>query len=128
LYLWHGGPALPSEGREREILPLGVSEERKQLSAEQVRKISRLARLELSDAEVESHRGALSVVVGLMDRMRAVDLAGVEPLAHVTDAHTRLDDDVPSPAMANEMLVRLAPESWNRFVRVPKVLDEGGGA
>ncbi len=99
-----------------------------QFNADEVRKIARLARLELSDAEVEDHRAALSAIVGYMERLRAVDLAGVEPLTHVGDTHTRLDDDVSTAGLPNSALMAIAPDTWEPFVRVPKVLEEGGGA
>lgn len=98
------------------------------LTIDQVRTIARLARLALTDAELEQQRSSLSAIVGYIDRLRAIDLTGVEPLTHVSDTHTRLGEDTPGPALPTYVLQRLAPESWEAFVKVPKVLDEGGGA
>lgn len=111
-------------------LPLSVSTPNVHppLSAEEVRRIARLARLDLSDGEVEEYRVSLSAIVGYMSRLRDIDLAGVEPLAHIGDTHTRLDEDTPSVPLSNATLMKLAPESWDGFVKVPKVLDDGGGA
>jgi aspartyl-tRNA(Asn)/glutamyl-tRNA(Gln) amidotransferase subunit C len=97
-------------------------------STEHVRKLARLSRLALSDAEVADAQAKISEVVRYIDRLRSIDLAGVEPLAHVGDTHTRLDPDVPGPALLNQALTDMAPDHWQGFVRVPKVLgDEGGG-
>lgn len=93
-----------------------------------MRRIARLARLELSGTEVEEHRVALSAIVAYMDRLRAVSPLPQEPLAHIGDAHTRLGEDVPVDGLPNSVLRTLAPDSWEAFVKVPKVLDEGGGA
>ena len=126
--------ALRIVGSERSArrghLPLCVStpNAHPSLSAEEVRRIARLARLEISDAEAEEYRASLSAVVGYMSRLRDVDLSGVEPLAHIGDTHTRLDEDVPSSSLSNDALMKLAPDRWEGFVKVPKVLDDGGGA
>lgn len=93
-----------------------------------MRRIARLARLDISDAEAEEYRASLSAVVGYMSRLRDVDLSRVEPLAHIGETHTRLDDDAPGAPLSNDALMKLAPDSWEGFVKVPKVLDEGGGA
>jgi aspartyl-tRNA(Asn)/glutamyl-tRNA(Gln) amidotransferase subunit C len=93
-----------------------------------VRKVARLARLSLSDAEVAAYQAKLSAVVTYVDRLRQLDLAGVEPMAHVGDTANRFDPDTPGPTLPNEVLMNLAPESLPPFLRVPKVLDDGAGA
>jgi aspartyl-tRNA(Asn)/glutamyl-tRNA(Gln) amidotransferase subunit C len=99
-----------------------------QLSADYIRKVARLSRLELSDAEIPDLQVRLSAVVTYFDRLRSVDLSGVEPLANVADTVNRLDEDTPGPTLANETLMRMAPDAMPPFIKVPKVLDEGGGA
>lgn len=98
------------------------------LTAEQVRKVAKLSRLALDEAQVEQYRGRLSAVLGYMDRLRKVDLTGVDPLTHIADVVNRLDEDAPGPTLPNETLMKMAPEVMEPFIRVPKVLDEGGGA
>lgn len=98
------------------------------LTAEQVRKVAKLSRLALDEAQVEQYRGQLSGVLGYMDRLRQVDLTGVDPLTHIADVVNRLDEDTPGPTLPNETLMKMAPEVMEPFIRVPKVLDEGGGA
>lgn len=98
------------------------------LSADEVRKVARLSRLALTDAQVEQYRTQLSAVLGYVERLSAADLAGVEPLVHVGEAVNRLDDDVPGPTLPIERLLSMAPDTWERFIRVPRVLEEGGGA
>ncbi len=101
---------------------------REPLSAEEVRKVASLARLALSDEEVARFGVQLSAVLDYMERMRELDLAGVEPLANVGETVNRLDDDEPGPTLPVEALARMAPQMFERFVRIPKVLEEGGGA
>ncbi len=98
------------------------------LSAADVRKVARLARLEPSDAEVEAYRIQLSAVLGYVERLRALDLAGVAPLVHVGESVNRLDPDEPGPTLDPQVLMRMVPDAWPPFIRVPKVIDEGAGA
>lgn len=98
------------------------------LSDEDVRRIARLARLALDEGEVADCRERLSAVLGYVERLRTLDLEGVELLVHVGDQANRLAEDEPGPTLPNEVLLRMAPERMGPFVKVPKVLDEGVGA
>lgn len=79
-----------------------------------------------SEAEVESLRENLGVVLAYLERLQELDLAGVEPMAHVGDEVNRLDEDQVGEHLPNATLMEMAPETDGPFVRVPKVL--GGGA
>lgn len=98
------------------------------LSADNVRKVAKLSRLALSDAQVESYRHQLSAVLGYVDRLRRLDLQSVEPMAHVAETVNRLDADTPGPTLPNAALMGLAPDKMEPFVRVPKVIDDGSSA
>ena len=108
--------------------PAMSADAEKTLSAEYVRKVAALSRLALTDAQVEQYRGQLSGVLGYVQRLRELNLEGVEPLANVGGETNRLDDDVPGPTLSNEALMKIAPESMPPFVKVPKVFGDGGGA
>ena len=99
-----------------------------ELSADEVRKVARLSRLALSDEQVERYRAQLGAVLGYVERLKEVDVAGVEPLTGVAEAVNRLAEDVPGPTLSNETLMKMAPEVMAPFVKVPKVLEEGAGA
>lgn len=101
------------------------------LSADAVRKVAKLSRLALTDEQVEMYRGQLAAVLKYVERLRKVDLAGadgasVEPLVHVGDATNRLDEDAPGPMLPTETLMKMAPESLPPFVKVPRVMGDGG--
>ncbi|HYE60823.1 MAG TPA: Asp-tRNA(Asn)/Glu-tRNA(Gln) amidotransferase subunit GatC [Phycisphaerales bacterium] len=98
------------------------------LSADYIRNVARLSRLQVTDAEVPELQTRLSAVVTYVDRLRRLDLEGVEPLANVADTVNRLDADTPAPTLPNDVLMRMAPDALPPFIKVPKVLDEGGGA
>jgi|GEM_PF-215827 len=99
-----------------------------QFSADYVRKVARLSRLALTDAEVDAYRTKLSAVVTYIERLRALDLSGIEPLANVADTVNRFRDDVPGPTLPNAAFMRMAPDTLPPFIKVPKVLGDGGGA
>lgn len=100
------------------------------LSAAEVCAVAELARLRLTDEQVESFRAPLGTVLGYMDRLRALDLNDVEPMSHPNDTVNRLDSDEPRPqhAISNAALMAMAPDKAEPFVQVPKVLGDGGGA
>lgn len=106
-----------------------------QLSSAEVRKVAALARLALSDDQVERARHQLAGVLTLIEQLRGLDLADVEPMTHPGGQVNRLDDDVAPAehrrtALGPEALARIAPMTDGPFVVIPKVIggDDGGGA
>ena len=98
------------------------------LSLNEVRKVARLARLALTDVELADAQRRLSAIIGYMERLKQVDLTGVEPLVHVGGETNVLRDDEPGQALPTQALLDMAPETWENFVKVPKVIDGGEGA
>jgi aspartyl-tRNA(Asn)/glutamyl-tRNA(Gln) amidotransferase subunit C len=100
------------------------------LSLAEVRKVAQLARLELSDEQLEKYRHQLGDVLGYMHRLRQLDLTGVEPMTSPLESANRLAEDVPGPTFSNEQLMAMAPEGAAEapFVAVPKVIGGGEGA
>lgn len=81
------------------------------LSADQVRHIAALARLELSDAEVARLTGELGAILGYVDQLREVPTDGVEPTAQVTGTASvlRADELRDAPLAAAEELLATSP-------------------
>jgi aspartyl-tRNA(Asn)/glutamyl-tRNA(Gln) amidotransferase subunit C len=75
-----------------------------------VRHVARLARLGLSDDEVERMRRELSVILEHVERIQSLDLAGVPPTSHVVSLENVLRDDLPRPSLSPELALREAPE------------------
>ena len=96
------------------------------LDLDEVRHVARLARLRLSDQELQLYRAQLSSVLDHIAMIRELDVEGVEPMAHPSDLTNRLDDDVVDEAMPRDVLLALAPEVQDSFLSVPKVLDGEG--
>jgi aspartyl-tRNA(Asn)/glutamyl-tRNA(Gln) amidotransferase subunit C len=99
------------------------------LSLEEVRKVAHLARLALSDEQLERYRHQLGDVLGYMNRLRQLDLSGVEPMTSPIESANRLAEDVPGPTLSNEQLMAMAPQGAAEapFIAVPKVIGGGGG-
>lgn len=98
------------------------------LTAAQVRKVAGLAKLELSDAEVERLRGELGAILTYAQRLQSLNLDDVEPLATPLEMTGPMDDDIAGGTLAPEVLHAIAPATDGPFVKVPKVLGDGGGA
>jgi aspartyl-tRNA(Asn)/glutamyl-tRNA(Gln) amidotransferase subunit C len=98
------------------------------LSREEVLKVARLSRLSIPEDQVEAYGAALSAILGYVERLRGLNLEGVEPLTHIGEAVNRLDEDVPGPTLPTAVLMKMAPQTMEPFVKVPKVIEEGGGA
>lgn len=93
-----------------------------------IRKIAKLSRLSLADSQVAAVRTQLSSILGHIAQLQAVPVEGVEPMAHPLRIVNRLDNDEPKATMAVDEFLKNAPAVEDRFLAVPKVLGDGGGA
>ena len=90
------------------------------LSREDVLHVAKLARLELSDEEVERFGGELSKVLDHIELISELgDLADVPPTSHVIDVENALRADEPRPSMPLEKALESAPDSAQGGFRVP---------
>ncbi|CAN7177337.1 Asp-tRNA(Asn)/Glu-tRNA(Gln) amidotransferase subunit GatC [Variovorax sp. LjRoot290] len=97
------------------------------LTSSDIARIASLARLELAPDESERMLGQINGFFELVERMRAVDTAGLEPLAHPVaafeDVTLRLAEDVASEPNRREANQRSAPAVENGLFLVPKVIE-----
>jgi len=89
------------------------------LTRAEVDYVARLARLELSDEEAERMAVELSNVLDHIDRIRELDLEGVEPTSHVVDVVNALRADEPWPSLRREVALAQAPEPVDGGFGVP---------
>jgi aspartyl-tRNA(Asn)/glutamyl-tRNA(Gln) amidotransferase subunit C len=89
------------------------------LDREQVLHVARLARLELTDDEVEKMAAELSKVLDYIEHMRELDLDGVPPTSHVVDVVGALRADEPWPSLPREVALAPAPEPLEEGFGVP---------
>ena len=81
--------------------------------------MARLARLELSDDEVERMSGELSTILDHVERINELDLEGVEPTSHVVSLENVLRSDEPRPSWPREQVLGQAPDPAQGAFRVP---------
>ena len=93
------------------------------VSPEQVRHIAKLARLAMSDQELEKLVPELNNILGWVEQLGEVDTDGVEPLATVIDQKLRLRDDVVTDGDIRDEVLANAPEAQHGFFAVPKVIE-----
>ncbi|MBC7835390.1 MAG: Asp-tRNA(Asn)/Glu-tRNA(Gln) amidotransferase subunit GatC [Phycisphaerales bacterium] len=96
------------------------------LPPDAVRKVARLSRLALAEEQVARYGEQLSAVLGYVERLRELDLEGVEPMSNPLDETNRLDADTPGGTIPGATFMRMAPEALPPFLKVPKVLGDGG--
>lgn len=97
------------------------------LSDDQVRRIARLARLDLAPAEVQPVLERLNRILGLIEQMSAADTAGIEPMAHPLDASLpqgqRLRPDEVTEQDRRQACQAIAPATQDGLYLVPKVIE-----
>ena len=89
------------------------------IDREQVLHVAKLARLKLTDEEVERMAGELSVSLDSIEKIGELDLEGVEPTSHVVNLENVLREDVPRPSLPRERALENAPDSDGVGFRVP---------
>ncbi|HEX4691174.1 MAG TPA: Asp-tRNA(Asn)/Glu-tRNA(Gln) amidotransferase subunit GatC [Solirubrobacteraceae bacterium] len=89
------------------------------LSRDQVLYVARLARLELSEEEVQRFEGELSKVLDYIGTISELDLDEVPPTSHVVAVENVLREDVPRPSLPREVALESAPDPAPGGFRVP---------
>jgi aspartyl-tRNA(Asn)/glutamyl-tRNA(Gln) amidotransferase subunit C len=89
------------------------------IERDQVLHVAKLARLRLSDEEVDRMAPELSKILEHVERMDELDLEGVEPTSHVVELQNVLREDVPRPGLTRERALEPAPDVGAGGFRVP---------
>ena len=93
------------------------------VNTEQVRHIAKLARIQMSDAEIDALVPELNNILGWVEQLGEVETDGIEPLTAVIDQKLRLRDDVVNDGDKREDVLANAPEAQHGFFAVPKVIE-----
>jgi aspartyl-tRNA(Asn)/glutamyl-tRNA(Gln) amidotransferase subunit C len=93
------------------------------LDREVVVHIAKLARIDLSEAEIETFSTQLSEIIGHFDVLNSVDTDGVEPTAHTLPLRNIFADDVSRPSLPQDEVLALAPATEDGYLRVRAVLE-----
>jgi len=93
------------------------------LTADEVRWVAHLARLELSDDELATLTPQLSAIVDYVKQLQQVNTDGVEPLAHALEMNNVFRADEPAPSLPVDAALANAPDRRGDFYAVPAVLE-----
>jgi aspartyl-tRNA(Asn)/glutamyl-tRNA(Gln) amidotransferase subunit C len=88
-----------------------------------VRRIAKLARIRVDDAEVETLQTELSAILGYVAQLSEVDVTGIEPLSGGAQMAMRQRDDVVTDGGIAAQILANAPDREGRFFAVPKVVE-----
>ena len=93
------------------------------LTKEEVTKVARLARLKMSDNELEEMLSPLNRILGWVEQLSEVDTDNVEPLASTVEMKTKFREDVINDGNYRDDILANAPETLEGFFVVPKVVE-----
>ena len=93
------------------------------VNTDQVLRIARLARIKMSDEEIEALAPELNNILGWIDQLGEVNTEGVEPLTAVIDPKLRLREDAVTDGNCRDEVLANAPGAEHGFFAVPKVIE-----
>lgn len=92
------------------------------ISPQEVAKVAKLARLELTDEKVAQYSAQLGDILGYMDKLGELDTASVEPMYTPVDHTTVLREDEVKKLVPREDILKNAPETDGAFFIVPRIV------
>jgi len=94
------------------------------ISKEKVKHIAKLARLALSEKEIEKYQKELSKILEYIEKLKEVDVSGIEPVFHPLKIKNVMREDVEAKKEINQIkkLIELMPEKKGGYLKVKKVL------
>ncbi len=89
-----------------------------------VEHVARLARLALTEAELERMRGELAAILQYIEKLRAVDVDDVEPTFHAVPLVNVMREDEVEPPLDREAMMGNAPDRSGESFRVPRIIED----
>ncbi len=93
------------------------------LSPEEVRHIAQLARVGMTDADVERLQTQLSQILEHFEQLKQLDTEGVTPSAHAVPLHSVMRDDIAAPSLTQDEILANAPQQEEGSFRVRAILE-----
>jgi len=94
------------------------------ISDKDVEHVARLARLALTESERARMREQLSAILQYIDKLKAIDVEGVEPTSHAVPLVNVMRDDEPGPCLPQSDALAHAPDRAGEFFRVPRIIED----
>jgi aspartyl-tRNA(Asn)/glutamyl-tRNA(Gln) amidotransferase subunit C len=88
-----------------------------------VKRVAKLARIAVDDEDAERMTGELNAILGFVEQLNEVDVAGVEPMTSVTPMEMKKRQDVVTDGNKAGDIVANAPATEENFFLVPKVVE-----
>lgn len=93
------------------------------LSHDDVRKVAALARLKVTDAELESLANDLRAIIGYVEVLNEVDTTGVVPMVHAVELQNAFRPDVPVESLPRKAALSNSPRTDGEYFLVPPIID-----
>ncbi|WP_203364315.1 MULTISPECIES: Asp-tRNA(Asn)/Glu-tRNA(Gln) amidotransferase subunit GatC [unclassified Bacillus (in: firmicutes)] len=93
------------------------------ITEEQVRHVANLARLAVTDEEVEKFTSHLDAIISFAEQLNELDTTDVLPTSHVLDMKNIMREDEAKPGLPQEEVLKNAPDHENGQIRVPSIIE-----
>ena len=94
------------------------------ISADDVRKVAKLARLDLADEKIATYTNQLESILDYVSQLQAVDTTDVPPTTRAVEVVNVTREDGVTPTQVREDILNQAPQREQDFYRVPKILAD----
>ena len=94
------------------------------ITIEEVRHLSLLTRINMSEEEIEQMRDQMSDILSSIEILSEVETDGIEPTGHSVDVHSVMREDISRDSIKLDEALANAPRQENSFIRVRAVLEE----
>ena len=95
----------------------------KKITIDEVKHIAKLSKLKISDDELEYYAEEMDKMINHFNILSKVDTSKVEPMTHVSDIKNIKRADKEEKSLKSSDALKNAPETFGRFIKIPKILD-----
>ena len=92
------------------------------ITRETVEKIAKLARLQLSESDLEKYTGQLNNILGHIEKLNQLDTQAIEATTHAVEVANPMREDEVKPSSVIDAVLEISPDHEEHFFRVPKVI------
>jgi len=107
--------AIPRKGAKK-VAAIGIT-------PDTVKYVAHLARIDLKPKELEKLSQQLEEILGLIDKLKEVDIKDIAPTSHILPINNVLRDDKPAESLASDKALENAPQRQGNFFAVPKIIE-----
>ena len=93
-----------------------------EISAEDVRKVANLARLDLPEDQIETYTAQLEEILSYIDQLQEIDTQNISPTTRAVEVVNAMREDLVEVKSSREEILNQAPHREGDFFRVPKIL------